>query len=98
MKLKKGVKVQGVRPEIVLALIAADRVYRENGAVMVVTSVVDGAHSATSLHYTGAGADLRRWNLPNPRKAADAISEALGDDYDVILEDDHIHIEYQPKR
>ena len=66
---------------------------------VAVTSCTDGKHSRASLHYTGNAVDLRIWNIPeNRRKELVAkLSLALGAEYDVVLEKDHIHIEYQPK-
>jgi hypothetical protein len=68
---------------------------------MVVTSVNDGSHSYSSLHYSGCAADLRIRNLPEhtmPEDVANEIKERLGKDFDVIVEKDHIHMEYQPKK
>ena len=48
MKFKEGINTSGVRPELVLALIVADGVYRDVGKVLVVTSVSDGVHSRAS--------------------------------------------------
>lgn len=99
MKFKEGINTSGVRPELVLALIVADGVYRDVGKGLVVTSVSDGVHSRASLHYSGQAADLRIRNLTNPEHVVERLKEALGfnPDYDVVLESDHIHLEWQPK-
>ena len=70
-------------------------------------------HSYTSLHYATPcqAADIRSWQrglVPSAEEQHKAITEAailycqsLGvpvDWMEVILESDHIHIEYQPKR
>jgi hypothetical protein len=95
--LKAGVRVLGIRPEVVLALMIARDVYESFGAhdSFVITSAVEGQHKRASKHYSGAAVDLRR---PN---AADIIvadlQRRLGNDYDVILEADHVHLEYDPK-
>ena len=50
--------------------------------------------SPGSLHYANLAIDIRR-----PKGYAlirDQIKEHLGDDFDVISEKDHIHIEYDP--
>jgi len=44
--------------------------------------------------------DLRRWDLDAAGKTSQAVSmlkSQLGSDYDVVLESDHIHVEYDPK-
>lgn len=99
MKLKPGVRVQGIRPELTLALMAAQPLYAAAGAEMVVTSVVEGRHSRGSLHYAGQALDLRTRDLaPDARRRLrDSLADALGGDFDVVLEADHIHLEYQPK-
>lgn len=100
MKLKTGVKAQGLRPEMLLGIMAAQEVYRAHGFPVVITSLLDGTHSATSLHYSGCAVDLRTRHVPKSeqQQIRDEIKEALGEDYDVILESTHIHMEYQPRR
>ena len=62
---------------------------------MVITSTYEGSHSEGSLHYANLAVDIRK----NKAKVLSykEIKQALGKDYDVILEGDHIHIEYDPK-
>lgn len=98
MKIKEGVKVTGLRPELLLALMVAKDVWQAEGQELVITSVIDGKHSATSLHYAGQAADLRIWGLADPAKTAALLNESLGEDYDVLAEGDHIHVEWQPRR
>lgn len=97
MKIKPGVRVLGMRPEMVLGLMVVDSVFSALGIELVLTSGTEGVHKRASLHYMGAAGDLR---LPSPVLVAQAVAEAkaaLGDDYDVVLEGDHIHTEFQPK-
>lgn len=94
--IKPGVRCFGVRPEVVLALHIAQHIYEAFDFDFVVTSLVEGTHTRASLHYTGCAADLR---LP-PSRAVEvvaALQSALGDDFDVVLEGDHVHMEFQPK-
>lgn len=99
MQLKAGVKLSGVRPELVLALGIAAEIYQKYfGIVMTVTSVKDGAHKSGSKHYVGCAADLRVWGLEGRIvTVVDAIKTALGEDFDVVPEGDHIHLEFDPK-
>lgn len=76
-----------------------------------ITHIRDGKHSVSSLHYIGDALDII-WlpykALPN-RKAAKIKEElyrklngfpkkaGLRGNYDVIYENSHFHIEYQPK-
>ena len=98
--LKPGVRVTGLRPEILLGVVIAERVFEEAGADLVVTACVDGKHAAGSLHYVGQAVDLRTRDVAadvRPKLVA-RLRECLGEDYDVVLETDHIHVEFQPKR
>ena len=98
IKQKAGVLFRGVKPELLLGLSIADGYYaREGHNEMVITSLVDGKHSVASLHYVGYAADLRIWNIDDIGIFTDGLSTELGSEFDVILETDHIHIEYQPK-
>lgn len=73
---------------------------------VVITSANDGRHMDGSLHYKDRAFDIRIWNIKSKnsqlrhalaRTWAARIAERLGEDYDVILESDHIHMEYDPK-
>jgi hypothetical protein len=98
--LKPGVRIAGLRPEILLAVVIAERVCAEMGVDRVVTACVDGVHQAGSLHYCGLAVDLRSRDFRpgDVEKAIARIKQCLGADYDVVLEKDHIHLEYQPKQ
>lgn len=102
MRIKDdSVEVAGIRPELMFGLYVADEVYRSVGVDMVVTSITDGRHSLTSLHYAGQAADIRIRNLPpntSPATIAKEIKSRLNIDFDVVVEPDHIHLEYQPRR
>lgn len=65
---------------------------------IVVTSIIDGVHSAKSFHYVGKAFDIRTW-IYTPSQIKYLMNEiklTLGDEYDVINENDHIHIEHDP--
>lgn len=102
MKLKDGVIIVGMSPQVVLAIMAAQDVYREYNTELVITSGFDGHHASNSKHYVGNAVDIRTHNLPNPKVDGQAIANRLdgdlGRDFDVLFEGDHIHIEYDPRR
>lgn len=78
----------------------ASAIYASLGVPFVVTSGTEGRHSANSLHYGGNAMDLRRRDLDSAGKTSQAVSalkSQLGSNYDVVLESDHIHVEYDPK-
>lgn len=93
MRIKSGVKLAGVRPEIVIAMHVVDSVM---GGKLVITSVVDGVHGVNSLHYVGLAFDMRTRDTADVNKLAKDIRNALGSEYDVVVEKTHIHIEFQP--
>ncbi len=98
--LKPGVRLTGIRPELLIAVIAAERVYEESGHDFTITGCVEGKHSIGSLHYAGAAIDVRTRDIPaaEVEKLAARVRECLGLDFDVVLEKDHLHMEHQPKQ
>ncbi len=91
-----------VRPhlgtEIFYAIWVAERVYEEMGAwQFCITSLSDGRHMIGSRHFYGSAVDLRIWHLDvdKRKKAAELIQHRLGRYYFVLLEKDHMHIEYR---
>jgi hypothetical protein len=74
------------------------------GAEAVVTSGKDGKHSANSAHYRGQAIDLRIWNLAGVdlvlfcQRLVVALVHNLGPYWYVVLESDHIHLEFSRER
>lgn len=99
MKFKPGINTTRVQPELNLGLFVADGVWRGHGHELVITSLNDGKHSRTSLHYAGQAVDLRTNYFSDPHLVAADLRAALGEnpDYDVVVEETHIHFEWQPK-
>lgn len=64
-------------------------------------------HSDNSLHWQGLAWDFRIWKNNDPAQGkldtetlsllVSSLKKYLGDMFDVVLEEDHIHIEYDPK-
>lgn len=79
------------------AAILVETVFKAMGAECIITSANDGKHRADSLHYVGFALDFRTRVLPDDRwhELYDKVRAALPDDYIVILEADHLHIQYQ---
>ncbi len=99
MIIKQGVSIRGVRPEIVLALVIVNDIYKRFGQELVVTEITGGKHGVGSLHYVGQAADIRTsyFAQGEAKVVADEIRIALGKEFDVVLESTHIHLEFQPK-
>lgn len=101
LNLKKTASLRGLRPEMAIAIQVVADVYRSFGYVCTLTSGTDSKHGTGSLHYVGLAADFRTRHIPNAKRPAlaEAIREALGSEFDVVLKarPAHIHVEFQPK-
>lgn len=102
--LKAGVRILGLKPEMLLGLMIARDVFHQMGFDFLITSIMDGTHKRSSEHYTGNGSDVRSKHIPPDRKPQLMLNlrSALGGDFDVILEAEgkdweHIHVEFDPK-
>jgi len=98
MKIKKGVNLNGIRPEVLIGVMVADSILPKFGQGCVITSCIDGKHKRSSAHATGRAVDLRTWTLRDKESAVRIMQDSLGDEFDVILESDHIHLEFDPKK
>lgn len=99
MQIKDGVIMQGLQKEMRPALIEADKIWAELNQELVITSALDGTHSAGSLHYYGLALDFRIHYFTDEEKtlAFRRLKRKLSPVYDVILHNTHIHVEYDPK-
>jgi hypothetical protein len=96
MTLKAGVLVS---QQVVIALAVVNAATTLGLPDMVITSGRDGTHLPNSLHYRDRALDFRTRQLtPDQQQAlVTATRTRLGAGYDLILESDHLHIEYDPK-
>ena len=104
LRLKEGVKLTDLCPQMVLAAVSIDALYGQYGVLECwITSANDSTHSEQSWHYKGRALDFRTHNyLGNKTELVARIKVNLGDDYDVVLEavgtsNEHLHVEYDPK-
>ena len=98
MQIKDNtVRITGVRTELLLAMIIANEVYTAHHKEFVVTSLLDGKHSTTSLHYTGCAFDCRVYEEDINESIVKDLKNKLNHHYDVVLEGNHIHVEFQPR-
>jgi len=59
-----------------------------------ITSIREGTHCYGTLHHSGNAWDMRKLKC----LVKSDLATRLGQGYDVVDEDDHWHIEYQPHR
>ena len=99
MRLKKGSKWTGLKPEILLAVMVADSVYSQFGHELVLTEGTGGKHMNGSKHYIGDAVDIRTNYLTDDelRDIVDQIRDRLTVDFDVVVEATHLHLEFDPK-
>lgn len=94
-----SVNLDGLNLPMLIALWWAGRVYQKQGMeTITVTSARDGQHMKGSLHYCGCAVDLRIWGLPDPQAAESELKRQLDKEFDVVLEQTHLHIEFDPKK
>jgi hypothetical protein len=94
MKLKQGASLEGVNWRMFSAAVIVDSVYMLYGAEAVITSGTDSQHSMDSEHYRGNALDFRTSNLNGRTTQVAARLRAVLPGYAVIVETDHIHIQY----
>ncbi len=83
LALKLGVRLKALRPQLVVAMVIAEGIWRDlAGVECVVTSCNDGKHCGPDLkkhtgpcrdgglskHYTGRAVDIRTKNIPEDRR------------------------------
>ena len=100
--IKLGVDLRGLTPQMAVAHTIACWVYFKcigKPYACVITSGSDGTHGPNSRHDKGNALDLRT-NTILPEQLPQVVKDlkwALGAQFDVVLESDHIHVEFDPK-
>ncbi|NRA31000.1 MAG: hypothetical protein HRU11_12165 [Parvularculaceae bacterium] len=103
VQIKDGVDLSGLHISMIRALPFVMETFDRAGFETIITSGLDGQHSVGSLHYKGRALDFRTRHLPGgstgqaAKDMAHEIRSCLIDDYDVVHESTHIHVEYDPK-
>lgn len=95
VSVKEGV----VLPPVLHLLAKVALVYQRHAAECRITSGMDGKHMVGSRHYLGFALDFGTRSFAGDlrMKIAEECRDALGTKYDVLLEADHLHVEYDPK-
>jgi hypothetical protein len=100
IRMKKGVKLtelSNVIKEKLSDICEACQELEGKKYIVTITSGNDGKHMKGSKHYTNEAIDIRSKDMFYPVGTTLRIRKKLGRHYDVILERDHIHIEYDKK-
>lgn len=98
INVKSGVDIRGICPELLFGIMVCDGVFSDLNQRFTITSVKDGQHMNKSLHCVGLAFDIRIFDLRkcHPSVVVLRLSEALGSQFQVVAEPDHIHVEFQP--
>jgi hypothetical protein len=105
MRFKAGVNL-ALSKNMAKALPGIDQAHRDSGMprLAYITSADDGKHMGNSFHYSGDAVDLRTRDLTagQVQGLALALRKNLNGSftnnrpYQVVIEIDHIHLEYDP--
>ncbi len=94
--LKEGVQLCLLDPRVEKAIPTICAVWKRlTGVPPTITSARDGTHSPNSLHYEGRALDFRTHGLNRSQllELRAELKEALGPDWDVVIESTHLHLE-----
>ena len=102
MLLKKTVKIDGLQPQMMVAIgwVAAAYIQFANQPVVLTSALDSHDDRPKSLHLKGLACDFRTRHITQ-EQAKHIVSflrvwlDPLG--FDTVLEYDHIHTEYDPK-
>ena len=99
MRIKQGVKLLGIRPEIQASFFAIQRLCDEYGIEFWITCGTNGKHKRSSAHYKGLAIDVRSRDLRAVDKDRFAIElqARLQNEFDVIAHRTHFHCEWDRK-
>jgi len=101
--IKSGVDLSNLQPQMAIAYTIACFVYQKHNVPCVITSAFDDVHKVNTLHQRDGicrALDLRTNNLQPldiPLVYSD-LKNCLGDQFDVVLDKDHVHIEFDVHR
>lgn len=82
------------------AAIVAEPIFVRAGQELVITSGTDSKHMIGTLHQRGLALDFRTRDLKTiavVTAVAGQLRAALSPAYDVVVEKDHVHLEFDPK-
>jgi len=96
MLIKAGVSIERLERHTRRGLGITNWVFERCDEELIITSTFEGNHGAGSLHYANQAFDIRH-TQNKTCCVAEILERELGEDFDVVEELDHIHIEYDPK-
>ncbi len=97
---KQGVDPYTLAIPCQYARMEVERVYGRSGVKLTITSTGDGKHGPTSKHYIGLAFDCRTSVAGISQTEAATLATKIRPripQFDVVVESDHIHVEYDPQ-
>lgn len=96
MILETDVVLTGIRPEMIIAIIVIDDIFKKNNEKLTLTSICNYTKEKPyDLHIQGLAIDIKFPRNPNLTLVfIKLIEKALGRSFRVILEDGHIHVDF----
>jgi hypothetical protein len=93
--IKPGVILRGLDERMYPAIREAQGIWLKFGGKLVITSGLDGRHVRRSRHYIGLALDFRSRDLAGAarHRVAQELRQALGEEFQVLVEKDHIHVQ-----
>lgn len=70
----------------------------QHDGFFTITSGREGKHQAGSLHYVDLAVDMTYTPKSQQQQFVAILKKNLGDDFDVVDERTHLHVEFQPKK
>lgn len=102
MRIKRGAhgaSMAGIKPESVIGMLVALSLFNELEQPFELSSGLEGKHGRNSLHFVGLAFDISARSI-DPLAHGDItrhLVDRLGDEFDVVYERSHWHIEFQPE-
>lgn len=102
MRFKPKVDARFLRQEIVKYLFNIEAIFRyhkkNSRYQLTLTAAHDGIHRIDSKHYEEKAIDLRIWGFKSSQliEIKQDLDSLLGPDYQVLIEETHIHLEFDP--
>lgn len=102
MRIKRGTQgasISGIRPESVIGMLVALSLFNELEQPFELSSGLEGKHGRNSLHFVGLAFDVTTRGIDQRAHAeiTKHLVDRLGDEFDVVYEQSHWHIEFQPE-
>lgn len=104
LHILKRVNLFPQHPIFAAARLVVVGAFDEEGVDCFLTSAYGGQHSPKSKHHSGLAEDYAPTHVQidlKPglvKRLADKIRQRLPDDFDVVAEAKHVHVEYDPDR